>query len=184
MKSLTDLKAVLLAWHPDGKAEAFELRAKEDSVARLEFLDKVNGLARIETAEGAWTLRHMGLMAPLVTLREEGSHENLAVFHPHALRHGRLQFKDGTDFHWSWLQDLRPGGVFMDPEGMPLVRIHAIRDAWRAGSRGSGLGEVELGLTPRKPWHHALLAAVGWYLLLYDQLKEQDEHAAELSLRI
>lgn len=184
MKSLTDLQTILLEWRRGGKASAFELHAREGIVATLEFTDTVNGLARIETAEGTWTLKHKGLMAPEVTLREEGTHENLAVFHPHALRHGHLLFEDGADFPWAWLHDVRPGGVFMDTDGMPLVRIHTLPDVWKVEARGPGLGDAELGMAPRARWRHAVLAAFGWYLLLYDQLREQETQAAELSLRM
>jgi hypothetical protein len=183
MKSLTDMKPALLEWRMEGGLPmSFKLCAEDGIAAVLVFPDRLDTLARVETAEGSWTLKHLGVLNPVVTLREDGKKTNLAVFHPHAFRHGKLEFADGAVFDWTTLHDDEPGGAFLDIEGMPMVRLHArppLKPLVRAGLES---GMVELGQAPKARWRHGVLAAIGWYLLLIDQLKEHPEHAAEASL--
>ena len=125
MKAISGIPASTLVWrrddshHPD-----FELRMDNEVVATLALQDETLSLARVETAEGSWTLKHLGLLAPVVTLRSAGAATNLAVFRPHALRHGKLQFQDGVTLDWVWIQESRPGGAFLAADGVPLVRLH------------------------------------------------------------
>jgi hypothetical protein len=189
MKSLTDLQTPTLEWRRVGAgALAFELGTKDQVVATLTILDEGKALARIETAEGTWTARHAGLLASVLTLREEGSSTNLATFHPHPLRHGRLEFADGATFDWVSLPGRAAGagsgGAFLDREGMPLVRLHAHPAKDLKAPTGPDHGEVELGLAPMARWRHALLAALGWYILVFDQMRERQAVAAEICLRL
>ncbi len=186
MKSLTDMKSGLLEWRRGAWAPmAYNLEGEDGTAATLVFPDRGDTLARVETAEGIWTLKHLGLLNPVTTLREEGERTNLAVFHPHALRHGKLAFADGAVFDWAALHDDEPGGSFLDIEGRPMVRIHARPPAERP-QPGAPLdsGMVELGQAPRARWRHAILATVGWYLLIVDHGREHPEHAAETSLML
>jgi hypothetical protein len=183
MKSLTDLKAALLEWRrEEGLPLSFKLCGEEGIAAILVFPDRQETLARVETAEGTWTLKHLGVLNPAVTLREDGKTTNLAVFHPHAFRHGKLKFSDGAVFDWATLHGEEPGGAFLDLEGMPMVRLH-VRPALGPTPQGTPeSGMVELGQTSKARWRHAVLAALGWLLLLIDEWKEHPEHAAETSL--
>ncbi len=162
----------------------FELLGTEGVFATLAFLDDKHTLARVRTAEGVWTLKHLGILTPVVTLRGLGDTTNLATFHPHALRHGKLQFHDGASFDWKWLHKGGPGGAFLDPDGKSLVRLQA-PTGWNPEA-GLDLEQCEVELTPALSTHlpSALLAAFGWYLILFDQMKERDAVVAETTLRL
>ncbi|HJW73950.1 MAG TPA: hypothetical protein VJ486_14085 [Geothrix sp.] len=189
MKSLTDLPVVTLDWRTSGApAPGFELHSNLGVVATLTFLDEAQDLARIETAEGTWTFKHAGLLNALVTIREEGSHADLAVFHPSSLGHGKLEFADGARFDWVGLPGntagTESGGAFVDHEGMPYLRIHAHSTRTEKTPTLPYYGEVELGTPPKARWRHGLLAAFGWYLLVTEHLMGRQAIAAETCLRL
>lgn len=182
MRSLSECPAASLAWRRGGYSPPdFALQANGETFATLTFLDGEHTLARVETAEGSWTLKHLGLLVPAVTLREEGEKTNLATFHPHALRHGKLEFLDGAVFDWTWHPD---GGAFLDPGGVALVRLHAYPGRDLTSLAGLERCDVDLNLTSFARFRHALLAAFGWYLVLFDHQKERDAMAAETALRL
>ena len=185
MKSLLNFPATSLEWRRSGFTPPdFELYGTEGVFATLAFLDETHTLARVKTAEGTWTLKHLGLLAPAVTLREEGGRTNLATFHPHALQHGKLEFQDGLTYDWVWLHDAGPGGAFLDLSGRPLVRLHAMTGRDLGSTPGPETCAVEVHLEPSTRARHALLAAMGWYLILFDDMKERDAVAAETALRL
>ena len=185
MKSLIELPTASLEWRRSGFTPPdFELYGNDGVFATLAFLDEEHTLARVKTAEGVWTLKHLGILAPAVTVREEGGTTNLATFHPHALRHGKLQFHDGTVFDWVWLQDAGPGGAFLDQTGKPLVRLHAHPGRDLTASPDLEKCEVDLDLAPSSRMRHAMLAALGWFLILFDHMKVKDDIAAETALRL
>ena len=185
MKSLTVMKTTLVEWRKDPALPlAFQLMGEEGMVASVTFPNPQDTLAVVETAEGRWTLKHLGLLNPVTTVREEGATRNMAVFHPHALRHGKLQFTDGAVFDWAHLHDDEPGGAFLDIEGKPMVRIHYRTKDIATPGGPPNYGITELGQPPAARWRHALLAATGWYILLMDRYKEFPEHCAEKSLLI
>lgn len=185
MKSLSEFPAATLAWRRGNSTPPdFELYANDEVFAALTFLDEEHTLARVETAEGTWTLKHLGLLTPAVTLREEGEKTTLATFHPHTLRHGKLEFLDGAVFDWTWGPEGGAGGAFLDPGGRPLVRLHAYPGRDLTSPAGLERCDVDLNLAPFTRFRHALLAAFGWYLILFDHLKERDAVAAETALRL
>ncbi|WP_257314038.1 hypothetical protein [Geothrix fuzhouensis] len=185
MKSLTECSTNFLEWRRgDSSPLSFELRNDDGTFATLVFLDKECILARVETAEGTWTLKHLGVMNPVVTLREEGGKVNLATFHPHAFRHGKLEFQDGAVFDWTWHHGMGPGGTFTDQSGLPMVRLHARTGRDLTSAPGLEHGDVELNTEHSVRFRFALLAAFGWYLILFDHLKVRDEVAAETALRL
>jgi hypothetical protein len=184
MKSLIVHPATSLKWLRSGFSPPdFELLGSEGVFATFTFLDELHTLARVRTAEGIWTLKHLGVLTPAVTLREEGGKTNLATFHPHALRHGRLQFLDGAGFDWEWRHEGGPGGAFLDAGGTALIRFQA-----HPGRDLKSLADPEqcdVSLNPALPTlRTALLAAFGWYLILFDRLREKEAVVAETSLRL
>lgn len=185
MKSLTEIPTPNLVWRRSTSTPPdFELLGNAGAYATLTFLDEAGILAKVRTSEGSWTLKHLGVLAPVVTLRAEGEKANLATFHPHALRHGKLQFEDGAVFDWTWNHGSETGGTFMDPGGTPLVRLHAHPGKDVHAAPGLEECDVDLNLGSFARRRHALLAAFGWYLILFDHLKERDAVAAETALRL
>jgi len=186
MKSLTVLPCAILTWRRGTSTPPdFELEGSLGVYATLTFLDGEKSLARIRTAEGTWTVKHLGLLNPVITLREEGSASNLATFHPHALRHGKLEFLDGAVFDWAWLHEVGPGGAFLDGAGKPLVHLqaHLGRDLHAAPDHLETC-DVDLDRSSAAHYRQALLAAMGWYLIQLDHLKAREEAAAETALRL
>ena len=185
MKSLTGMKPALMEWRRKaGPALAYELHTEAGIAASLTFPDRGSTLALVDTAEGSWTLKHLGLLNPVITLRETEVKRNLATFHPHSFRHGKLEFTDGATFEWATLHGEAPGGAFLNTSGTPLVRLHARLGLDPSPEQDLESGMVELGKPPSAPWRHAILAAIGWYFLVLDHFKEHPEHAAEFSLRM
>lgn len=185
MKSLVEHPAASLKWRRSGITPPdFELLGNQGVFATLAFLDDEHTLARVRTAEGVWTLKHLGIMTPIVTLRAEGGTTNLATFHPHALQHGKLQFLDGASFDWKWLHKGGPGGVFLDPGGEPMIRLHAHAGRDPDATMELEQCDVDLVSAHSTHWRSALLAAFGWYLILFDQMKERDAVGAETTLRL
>jgi hypothetical protein len=185
MKSLTLLPSGSLVWRRSGSNPPdFELLGTEGVYASLTFLDSGRQLARVRTAEGTWTFKHLGILAPIITLREEGSQTNLATFHPHALRHGKLEFQDGAAFDWAWLHETDPGGAFLDPSGSPLVHLRAPMGRDLPSPPDLETCSVDLSGAPAAHYRQALLAAMGWFLILLDHMRAQDAAAAETALRL
>jgi hypothetical protein len=185
MKSLTLLPCAILTWRRSASAPPdFELQGTQGVYATLTFLEAGKSLARIRTAEGTWTVKHLGLLNPVITLREEGSRVNLATFHPHALRHGKLAFLDGAAFDWAWLHQLGPGGAFLDDAGRPLIHLQAHLGRDLTSRPDLEVCDVDLDMSGAAHYRQALLAALGWYLIQLDHLKARDEAAAETALRL
>jgi hypothetical protein len=183
MKSLVQHPTATLTWCKSASTPPdFELVGPEGAVATLAFLNDEHTLARVKTAEGIWTLKHLGVLNPVVTLRELETHANLAVFHPHALRHGKLEFIDGSSYDWTWNQAGNPGGAFLDPVGRPLVRLHIQPGEDRPPTDDPQQCQVHLDVSPLLLTRSSLLAAVGWYLLLFDHLKQKDGATPEFAL--
>lgn len=179
MKSLTETTTNVLEWrasNPPGSG--FDLDSSEGRHATLRW-SAADTLARVETPEGSWTFLRRGGLGKHVTLREEGSHINLAEYHPHLFGKGKLAFADGAAFLWTHLPH-HDGWAFQDLDGHELLRIQPWPEAPRhVPEPGMVLGRV---LTEGKGlalWRHALLASLGWYLL---QLAKHDAEAQEGAL--
>ena len=185
MKSLRVLPSGSLIWRRSGyPVPDFELLGAEGVYATLTFLDEEKQLARVRTAEGTWTIKHVGILTPIVTLREEGRPTNLATFHPHAFRHGKLEFQDGPSFDWVRLHEAGPGGAFLDGTGMPLVHLQVHLGVDRTAASDLETCDVDLNLAPAAQDRQALLASMGWFLILLDHMKARDGVAAEMALRL
>jgi len=161
------------------------LSGQDGIVATLTYFPEHRTLAQVETADGAWTLKHRGFPASTVTLREIGSKVDHATFHPHLSGKGKLVFLNGDTFAWVRLEGDEPGGAFLDPHGMSLVRLSLCPDtSHRAIPEDIPLALVDAGRLHRCHAGPALLATLGWYLLQFETILEEAGTAAEMSLRI
>jgi hypothetical protein len=166
MKALTEISADVLEWRAsDPPGSGFELTSGEGRHAAMNWSEG-DSLARVETAEGTWTFLRVGVLAKHITVREQGAHSNLAEFHPHTFGKGKLAFRDGATFAWTHLHH-NQGWAFLDVEGKELLRIQPWPEApGIVPEKGMILGRVVLEGKGMARWRHALLAAVGWYILL------------------
>lgn len=166
MKALTEISADVLEWRASNPpVSAFELTSTEGLHATLNWSDS-DTMAKVETPEGNWTFMRMGVLAKHITIREEGSHSNLAEFHPHTLGKGKLVFRDGATFAWTHLHHSQ-GWAFLDVEGKELLRVQPWPEApGHVPDKGMILGRVVLEGKGMARWRHAFLASLGWYLLV------------------
>jgi len=186
MSALTRLETTPLTWQRTaGIRPSFALHAMDGIVATLAFLPVDGLLARVETADGAWTLKQRGFPVDTVTLREVSSRVDLATFHPHPLGHGKLVFLSGDTLDWVRLGDHEAGGAFLDADGMTLVRTTLVPDrSHRMIPDTTQVATVEVGFPHRAQVESALLAALAWFVLQVEAKLEQPARAAEMSLRM
>lgn len=186
MTALLKLATVSHTWRRTaGPGPVYRLDAQEGAVATLAFDPADATLARVETADGAWTLRHSRFPDSAVTLRVAGTGTDLARFHPHVVGLGKLAFAGGETFEWLRLEGIHPGGAFQDADGLPLVHLSLAPDGTsRTAPEEVPLAQVDVARPHRHPADPALLASVGWYLLLLETLLEDSGVAAETSLRM
>lgn len=176
MRTLTELSSDVLEWRATGTPGGFDLSAEGDVFATLAWSDPET-LARIETAEGRWTLKRVGTFVQHITLREEGSSVDLAEYRPHPFGRGRLSFKDGAEFHWTHLSH-NQGTAFTDHTDRTVVQLQALPDlVVHPPQAGLVMGRVILGGTPGSRRRYAILAALGWtlHLLAVHDAKREEE---------
>ena len=187
MAVLTRFEPTVLVWRRGPETPpTYTLQGEGGPVAILAFLPQDGCLARVQTSEGIWTLRHRAFPAGAVTLRNLGSQVDLATYHPHLGGHGKLKFLDGDTFDWIRFGGTEAGGAFLDKEGMLAVRLTLTPDTSHRVHPPEGIPEGTLETL--RPRHHQarpeLLGAIGWYLLQVEAVKEQETKAGEASLRL
>lgn len=86
-----------LEWsQPNALKREYELRAGDEIAATLRFRSAFGSLAVAACADGSWSFKRVGFLHPRVTVREEGSETDLAVFKNKTWsRGGTLEFPDG-----------------------------------------------------------------------------------------
>ena len=85
---------------PKTTERRFELRVGDRLVGSLAYRSKTGTLALAESARGRWTFKRVGFFNTRVTVREEGTETDLAVFRPNLWGHGALVFMDRSSFAW------------------------------------------------------------------------------------
>lgn len=176
MRALAELQSDVLEWRASETPGGFDLTGRGEIFATLVWSD-VDTLARVETAEGHWTLKRVGNFAQHITLREEGSALDLAEFKPHAFGRGRLTFKDGAEFRWIHLPH-EQGTAFIDASDRTVVQLQTLPELTvHLPDPGLVMGRVILrGLSgPRN--RYASLAALGWtlHLLSIHDARQEEE---------
>jgi len=165
MRALTELSSDVLEWRATETPGGFDLCAGGEVFATLAWSDPET-LARVETAEGRWTLKRVGTFTRHLSLREEGSSIDLAEFRPHPFGRGKLSFKDGVEFHWTHLPH-EQGTAFIDVSDRTVVQLQALPDlVVHPPKAGLVMGRVILRGAPASWRRYALLAALGWTLHL------------------
>jgi hypothetical protein len=113
----------------------------------------------------------MGFFRPYITVRSAGSEETLARMQA-AGRATRLRFADGRDFTWTRPRPRHRGRLFADPSGRPVV---SFSPSARGGALSGTMTIVSTGIPAPTL---AILAMVGWYRLVLEQM---DDDAATLA---
>ncbi len=175
MRALSELQSDVLEWRASETPGGFDLTAGGEVYATLSWSDPET-LARVETAEGSWTLKRVGTFAQHVSLREAGGSVDLAEFRPHAFGRGKLAFRDGAEFHWTHLPH-EQGTAFIDVSDRTVVQLQALPElVVHPPEAGLVMGRVILRGTTGARNRYALLAALAWTLHL---LAVHDGHLEE-----
>lgn len=168
MIATMNTSATTLEWRAIAALDPrFELGDGDEVKASLAFDSPATTRARAETREGTWTFERPGLLSATVHVREVGSDQDLALFHPGLLGPGHLRFGNGVAFSWHH-HGLGSGTwSFRGEGGETLVILRRTEYPGRGPQAPEALVEIPPAgrFLPRVP----LLATLGWYLILLHQ---------------
>lgn len=161
------LEGTTAEWlQPRAMAQHYELRAGEILMATLTFRSSFGTLATAEAAGGRWTYKRVGFLNPRVTIRVDGSEEDLAVYVPRFWGGGTLTFGDGLAFEWKPTNFWSTQWAFLDASGNVVM-------SFKAGVRRRKLSDVfktqfTLHVLPDAAGRDAIsiLVTLGMYLLI------------------
>lgn len=100
MKKLAEYIGHELKWvQPHASKMEYELRAGDTVIANLGFRSSFGSFATAASAEGTWTFKRVGFFQTKVTIRANGSENDLAVFQNNTWSGGgTLEFPDGRKY--------------------------------------------------------------------------------------
>ena len=166
MRSLQEAIGNELRWQPRGllsrthdlvDPQAGDGEPYATLVWRPGFL--LGGPAEARSGDGCWTFRRRGFLRGSVTVAAEGGGAPVGELREH-WRRAVLRLEDGSEFVWRreslWSRTWR----FEDANGTPVVRMRRILRSLA----GAAAVEVESSAAPTG--QRALLACLGWYLVL------------------
>ncbi len=158
MRPLAEVATDELLWvQPAARKRAHELRAGNEVVATLTF--QRGSLADAVAADGHWTFKRQGFWHPRVTARVAGSDTDLALFRPHWMGGGTLDFPDGRTIRLSSANLWQTEWVWQESE-LALVRFKGRHGLLKAN------GSVTIVPEALTRPDLALLVLLGWYLIL------------------
>lgn len=176
MKRIGDYQIETLEWRqPKGLDHYYELKARQQLLARLTFRSLFGTLATAETAEGSWTYKRVGFLNPRVTVRVADKEGDLAVYQPKFWGDGVLTFKDGRSLAWKPVNFWQTDWFFFSAQGEAVlgfksgIQKERLRDVFK-----TQFTLVRPGAGP-DPDILPILATLGLYLLI---LHQQDSAAA------
>ena len=180
MEPLADHLAEELYWtQPKTMHRRYELQANDIVVGTLEFETAFGSLATARANGEAWSLKRMGFFRPHVTVRVAGTDDDLAVYRPKWTgTEGELAFRDGGVFSWTVANFWATRYEVKDSSGVTLIE-------YKSGGRDGGLKDffrsqahVTITTVGQRYPQVALLALIGWYLIL---LQQSDASAAAVA---
>jgi hypothetical protein len=168
MKPLSDAGERELYWMQPTMKRSFELRAGDDLFATLKFETAVGSLATAESASATWTFKRGGVFKPRVTVRVQGTEQNLAVYHlKWGSAEGVLEFADGETYVWQLANFWATRYQIVGAEGNPLISYTSKID--NASDLLKDQARIEMAPEARDKDKLALLLSIGWYLIVLQQ---------------
>jgi hypothetical protein len=122
---------------PDSFNKCFELQSDDGMLGRLEFRSDFGTLAAARCAAGSWSYKRVGFLNPRVTVREEGSTFDIAIYQPKLWGDGTLTFSDGAQYAWKSTNFWNSAWAFYDRGGVaavsfdPGIEWQRLRDAFK-----------------------------------------------------
>ena len=158
MQKISEVAGDRLKWaQPSALRRHFELKRSEELIAQLQFRSVFGTLATAESGDGCWTFKRVGFWQQKVTVRADGSEDDLAVFRNNTWKNGgTLEFPNGRRFpattnFWS------TKFAFENDAGETLVRFH-YGGVFRLSA------DVEILQPARTMAELPILVLFGWYL--------------------
>src|SRR5215831_5189068 len=145
-----------LVWEKTRERESwYVLGPPGEEWVRVRIRRRMGTLAEAQAGSQSWTFKRSGVFHPRVTVRREGSEENLALFTPSWNGTGLLEFADGRILRWQATRSFGREWAWVTSDQKILMRFIAQPSRWRT------LFESAIR-TEKEP---ALLAALGHYLI-------------------
>ncbi len=157
---VASVDATSLRWLRRGeKPLEFDLLAGDQTLGALRWNEGTGTLATARTKGGVWTLKRVGFLNPRVTVRAEGSEENLAQLTVH-LNYHQIEVKGGAVFRFHRAGVLVPAWKVYRDDGAELLHVEPVRE----GRRLAG-GAVISPTTATGLPEFALLVVLSWYFI-------------------
>jgi hypothetical protein len=161
MRRISEVGERQYAWTQTGcRYPEYELWAEDEIVGTLCW--QRGSLAVAETADGRWSFKRPGFGRSRVSVREVGSHTDIAASGSGWTGSGTLQLSAGRRFHWSAANLWHSQWVWQQANGTPLVRFESKQRIVKVEGRVT----IERAALPFPELD--LLVALGWYLLVGD----------------
>jgi len=154
----------------------FELRSTDEVLGSLRW-ERVLGTLATGTFQGkSWTFKRIGFWNPRITLREEGSAENIGVFHPSLWGGGTLTLRSRRNFDWTTRNVWMTEWAFVDEGGRTMFAMQEGKEDARWSDAFKTQAVVEIEPTGEECSVLPLLILLGWYLFVL----RQDDSAATI----
>ena len=161
MIRIKDFKGTAMEWvQPKFSRRSHELRAGDDAYASLAWQKIIGSLAVVESSDDRFTLKRGGFLHPHVTIREEGSMDDLAVFHIGLLGNGLLEFRDGRRYVVHKLSFWGYSWGFYDEYERLLCTIK------KRSTTLKHRGDVRIERDTRRDRYLLVLLVAGWYAMV------------------
>lgn len=138
----------------------FDLLASDQPLATLRWKGATGTLADAETAQGSWTLKRVGFLNPLVTVRAEGGTTDVARLSVHWNYH-RIDVVGGASYRFHRAGVLVPAWQVTDGSGRELLHVEPVRE----GRKLVGGAVIAPAESPRLA-EFPLLVVLSWYFVV------------------
>lgn len=166
-----------LHWvQPKAMERRFDLMGVTQRFATLEFPSAFGSLASAWTADGAWTYKRVGFFSPRVTVRVEGSENDLAIYRPRWTgMQGTLEFAGGQGYVWNTVNFWGTRFQFADANGQPVIAFQTGVGEGKFSDFFKTQAQVEIDPGALGNPDLPVLATIGFYLII---LHHDDSAAA------
>ena len=149
-----------LTWVQSGAfSRRHELRAGDETIAALWHPKPIGSLALGEAAEGRWTFKRSGFLRPRVSVRVEGTEQDLLVVEMIWSGGGRFRLASGERFRWGCSSFWRMEWEIGREDGPALLTI-ANQLAPKMKAR------LIIDPAARRMPELPVLVLLGWYLMV------------------
>ena len=166
-----------LHWvQPKAMERRFDLMGVTLRFATLEFPSAFGSLASAWTADGLWTYKRVGFFSPRITVRAEGSENDLALYRPKWTgMQGTLEFAVGQTYLWNTVNFWGTRFQFTDANGQPVIAYQTGVGEGKFSDIFKTQARVEIDPGALGNQDLPVLATLGFYLII---LHNEDAAAA------